>query len=90
MVGALEVPTLRADNDLQKGAGDYAALKPNGYFRAFPHHRRLSQTFWTGDLMENASERLAEPNRFLVEIPHSLPSIVGVATIMSARSPAVS
>ena len=39
MVGPGEVASLRAGNDLQKGAGDLAALRPNGYFRSFPHHR---------------------------------------------------
>jgi hypothetical protein len=39
VVLAGEVASLRADNDLQKGAGDLAALRPNGYFRSFPHHR---------------------------------------------------
>jgi hypothetical protein len=38
-VGPGEVARLRADNDLQKGAGDLAALRPNGYFRSFPYHR---------------------------------------------------
>jgi hypothetical protein len=28
---------LRADNDLQEGAGDSVVLKPNGIFRSFPH-----------------------------------------------------
>jgi hypothetical protein len=44
LVGPGEAPTLRADNYLQKGAGDLAALTPNGYFRSFPHHDPIGPT----------------------------------------------